>query len=160
MATWKRGWRTTLLDRRASLATTWAGMSRHQMIESIGAMSGGSCYGVLDGRGEVAEPRRAALEGEAEAVGRGTGAIGQVRVVALSEVDEPAIRAEVVGQQLRVPIEPEARPDDRVELASEAVGQVESPELLLLERLVGRRAGVELVAMGALDAVEALACEI
>ena len=38
IATWKRGWRTTLLDRRASLATTWAGMSRHQMIDSIGGI--------------------------------------------------------------------------------------------------------------------------
>src|SRR6185295_18159981 len=31
MATWKRGWRTILLARRPSLATTWAGMSHHQM---------------------------------------------------------------------------------------------------------------------------------
>ena len=38
------------------------------------AMSGGSCDGVLDGRGELAVAGRAALEGEAEAVGGGPGA--------------------------------------------------------------------------------------
>jgi hypothetical protein len=115
---------------------------------------------VADGRGEVAEPGRPALEGEPESVGSGLGARGQLRVVALGEVHEPAVRAEVVGQQLRVAVEPEPGPDDRVELAGQEVGQVEGPDLLLLEGIEGSRAGVELVAVGALDPVEALPCEI
>ena len=52
-----------------------------------------------------------------------------------------------------------ARPDDRVELAGQEVGQVERPELLLLEGFVGCRAGIELVAVGALDPLDALALE-
>src|SRR6476660_1643583 len=112
MATWKRGWRTTLLERRASLATTWAGMSRHQMIESMGAMSGGSCYGVLDGRGEIAEPGHAPLVREAQACSGRLGSRGEIRVVRLGEVDEPAVVPEVVGQQLRMAVEPQSRPDD------------------------------------------------
>src|SRR6478735_4503852 len=97
MATWKRGWRTTLLERRASLATTWAGMSRHQMIESMGAMSGGSCDGVLDGRREIAEAGRTALEGEPEADRCSLGPGREIWVVRLGEIDEPAVVTEVVG---------------------------------------------------------------
>src|SRR4029079_3211037 len=137
MATWNRGWRTTLLERRASFATTWAGMSRHQMIESMGAMSGGSCYGVLDGRGEIAETGHAALEREPQAGRGGLGPLREIRVVRLGEVDEPAGVAEVIGQQLRVAVGPESRPDDRVELAGQEVGQVERPDLFLLEGFVG-----------------------
>src|SRR6478736_29683 len=160
MATWKRGWRTTLLERRASLATTWAGMSRHQMIESMGAMSGGSCYGVLDGRGEIAETGETALEREAQTSRGRLGPRREVRVVRLGEVDEPAVVPEVVGQQLRVAVEAEPGPDDRVELACQEVGQVERPDFLLLEGPVGCRTGIELVAVGALDPVDALAFEI
>ena len=57
-------------------------------------------------------------------------------------------------------VEPEAGPDDRVELAGQEVGQVEGPDLLVLERLVGGGAGVELVAVGAFDALEAFALEV
>src|SRR5260221_9454685 len=39
MATWNLGWSTTLLDRRASRAMTWAGMSRHQMIDRVAIVS-------------------------------------------------------------------------------------------------------------------------
>src|SRR6185295_10566854 len=108
MATWKRGWRTTLLERRASLATTWAGMSRHQMIDRLG-ISGGSCDGVLDGRGEVPEAGEPAFEGEPEPVGGCLGAGGQLRIVGLGEVDQPAVVAEVHRQQLRVAVQAEAR---------------------------------------------------
>src|SRR6478736_5299939 len=136
MATWKRGWRTTLLERRASLATTWAGMSRHQMIDRLG-ISGGSCDGVLDGRGEVPEAGEPAFEGEPEPVGGCLGAGGQLRIVGLGEVDQPAVVAEVHRQQLRVAVEAEARDDDRFELAGEEVGQVERPQLFLLEGVEG-----------------------
>src|SRR4051794_8417295 len=102
MATWNRGWSTTLLERRASLATTWAGMSRHQMVERIGGISGGSreVHGLLDGRGQVAEASLAPLELETEAVGRGLGASRQLGVVALGEVDEPLVRGEVHREEL------------------------------------------------------------
>ena len=83
-----------------------------------------------------------------------------VRVVGLGEVDEPAVVAEVERQQLRVAVETEAGEDDRVELAGQEVGQVEGADLLVLERRVGRRAGVELEAVGAVDAVDPLALEI
>ena len=71
-------------------------------------MSGGSCDGVLDGRGEVAVAGRAALEGEPEAVGAASARGGEVRVVGLGEVDEPAVVPEVERQQLRMAVEPEA----------------------------------------------------
>src|SRR4051794_30642388 len=97
MATWNRGWSTTLLERRASFATTWAGMSRHQMVERIGGMSGGSgeVHGLLDGRSQVAEASLAALELEAEAIRGRLGANRQLGVVGLGEVDEPLVRGEV-----------------------------------------------------------------
>ena len=124
-------------------------------------MSGGSCDGVLDGRGEVAVAGRPALEGEAEAVGGGAArASVQLRVVGLGEVDEPAVVAEVDRQQLGMAVEAEAGDDDRVELAGQEVGQVERAELLVLQRGVGGRAGVELVAVGAADALDALAREV
>src|SRR6476661_7930692 len=88
MATWNRGCRTTLLERRASLATTWAGMSRHQMIDRLG-ISGGSCDGVLDGRGEVPKFCQPAFERETEAVGRGLRSSGQLGIVGLGEIDQP-----------------------------------------------------------------------
>src|SRR6185503_1774683 len=104
MATWKRGWRTTLLDRRASFATTCAGMSRHQMVERIGGISGGSGHGggALDRGGEIAEPGLPPLKGEPEAVGGGLRPRRQVGVVALREIDQPLVRAEVHRQQLRM----------------------------------------------------------
>ena len=160
MATWKRGWRTTLLDRRPSLATTWAGMSRHQMIERVGHVRrllrrrcwmDGARSPKPVGRRSKARPSRSAAA---------CGARGQLGIVGLGEVDEPAVVAEVHRQQLGMAVEAEAGADDRVELAGQEVGQVEGPELLVLERGVGRRAGVELVAVGALDALEALALEV
>src|SRR5690349_2096082 len=116
MATWKRGWRTTLLERRASLATTCAGMSRHQMVERMGGMSGGSGEGggLLDRGREVAKAGLAPLEFEAETVGGRLGARGQLGIVALREVHEPLVRGEVHRQELGMPVEPEAVPDDRV----------------------------------------------
>src|SRR6185503_10620804 len=119
MATWKRGWRTTLLERRASFATTCAGMSRHQMVERIGGISGGSGHGggSADRRREVAKARLAPLEGETEAVGGGLRPSRQVGVVALREVDEPLVRGEVHRQELGMAVQAQAVPDDRVELA-------------------------------------------
>ena len=113
----------------------------------------------LDGRGEVAEAGRAALEGEPQAVGRGARLGGQVRVVGLGEVDEPAVVAEVVGSELRMAVEAEADDHESLELAGQEVGQVERPELLVLEGGEGSGAGVELVAVGARDALDALALE-
>src|SRR3954468_2780818 len=159
MATWNRGWRTTLLDRRPSLATTCAGMSRHQMIESVGGMSGGS-YGCSDGCIEIAETCLTPFEREAEPVGRRLRALGQPGIVGLGEVDDAPVVLEVHRQQLRVTVEAEARPDDRVELAGEEVGQVEGPDLLLLDRLVRGRACVELEAMRAIDPRDPLALQI
>src|SRR4029079_13394596 len=109
---WKRGWWTILLDRRPSLATTWAGMSRHPMIESVG-MAGSSCGdGGSDGGFEVAEPGLPALESEAETVGGGPSARGQLGIVGLSEVDDAPVVLEVHRQQLGMAVEPEAGPDD------------------------------------------------
>ena len=158
MATWKRGWRTTLLERRASLATTWAGMSRHQMIDSMWACQAApatACW--MDG-GEVAEAGRAGARRRDRGGRRRPGARAvSSGIVGLGEVDEPAVVAEVDRQQLGMAVEAEAGDDDRVELAGQEVGQVERAELLLLEGLVGGRAGVELVAVRALDPLDALA---
>ena len=61
-----------------------------------------------DGRGQLAVARRAAFEGEPEAVRGGLRLRGQLRVVGLGEVDEAPVAPEVVGQQLRMPVEAEA----------------------------------------------------
>ena len=63
-----------MLERRASLATTWAGMSRHQMIESMGGMGqaaplvGATVVGVT-AAAEAEEPRGESDEGEDPAGG-------------------------------------------------------------------------------------------
>src|SRR6266498_3379933 len=115
MATWKRGWRTTLLDRRASLATTWAGMSRHQITDRV-AMSGDSCGrsalarnrrrrrgGFETGR-QVTVPGPAQLKGQSQPPGRPTCGGDQCGVVGLGKVDKPVVIAEVRGQQLGMPV--------------------------------------------------------
>ena len=97
MATWKRGWRTTLLDRRPSLATTWAGMSRHQMMVRVAISQAAPVrWPGCDRRGQVA------VAGRADARRRGRGGRRRpralavsVRVVGLGEVDEPPVVAEV-----------------------------------------------------------------
>ena len=53
-------------------------------------------------------------------------------------------------------IQPEAAPHDPLEVPGEEIGQVERADLFLLERFERRRAGIELVAMGAGDAFDAL----
>ena len=77
-------------------------------------MSGGSCDGVLDGRGEVAEAGRAALEREPEAAAAASarGAM-QLRIVGLGEVDEPAVVAEVIGSSSGWRSRPRPRDDER-----------------------------------------------
>ena len=55
------------------------------------------------------KPVEPALEGEAEAVGGGLRASGQLGIVGLGEVDEPAVVAEVHRQQLGMAVEAEAR---------------------------------------------------
>ena len=61
-----------------------------------------------------------------------------------------------VSEQLGWLVQPKAAPHDPVEVAGQEVGQVERADLLLLERCERRRAGVELVAMGAGDALDTL----
>ena len=53
-------------------------------------------------------------------------------------------------------VEAEALDDQPVEVAGQEIGQEERPELLVGDRREGRRARVELVAMGAREALDAL----
>jgi hypothetical protein len=48
----------------------------------------------------------------------------------LREPDDPLVILEVVGAQLRVPVEAEAAPDDAVERPHEEIGQVVRTELV------------------------------
>ena len=92
--------------------STWAGMSRHQMTVSVGHVRRLRRRALGCDVAEVAEagrggarrrgPRRVGCGLRARAV--------ELRVVGLGEVDEPPVVAEVHRQQLRVPVEPEARP--------------------------------------------------
>ena len=109
-----------MLERRASLATTWAGMSRHQIDREHGGhvrrlllrsgwMAGGVRSAATTGRREVAEAGPSHLEREAEPPRAATGRRDQSRIVGLGEVDEPAVVAEVGRQQLGMAVEAEAR---------------------------------------------------
>ena len=77
MATWKRWWSTVLLDLRPSLAETWAGMSRHQMTESMAMGQAAPAADWMEGA-QLAVAGRAAFEGETEPIGGGRGAGRQV----------------------------------------------------------------------------------
>ena len=111
IATWNRGWRTALLDRRPSRAMTWAGMSRHQITvmrrhqRSPPARVTSSRRRRARAAGrestwiEAAQARRVVpVRGGARTRGRGgrrrARAIAeQLRVVGLGEVDEaPVVR--------------------------------------------------------------------
>ena len=115
-----------------------------------------SVRGRDDGGREVAEARASELEREAEPAGAATGRRDQRGIVGLGEVDEAAVVAEVDRQQLGMSVEAEARDDQPVEVAGEEIGQEERAELLVGDRREGRGAGVELVAVGARQALDAL----
>ena len=70
-------------------------------------------------------------------------------------MDDAPVGAEIVVAQLREAIEAEPLDDQRVEVAGEEIGQVESAELLLGEGGEDLLAGVEGVAMRARDALDA-----
>jgi hypothetical protein len=73
------------------------------------------------------------------------------RVVGLGEIDDPAIVAEIKGQEVRVPVQPQPLPDQRVELARQEVGQPERADLLLRQLLEPVEAREEGVAVRPLD---------
>ena len=157
-----------MLARRPSLATTWAGMSRHQITVSVPAIRRPRAGRRAVTRGAVAaasaaigvpssprpvsrrskvRPRRSAAA-RARAVRSG--------IVGLGEVDEPPVVAEVDRQQLGVSVEAEADDDQRVEVAGEEVGQEEGRRVVVGEPGEGLAAGVELVAVGAGEPLDAL----
>jgi hypothetical protein len=110
----------------------------------------------VDRRGEIAEAGEPALIGEPEpASGPARGPVER-RVLGLGEVDQPAVVAEVGVAQLGVGVQAERREHEPVHVAGQEIGQVERAELLVLEALEGLAAGVELVAVGAGQALDAL----
>ena len=159
IATWKRGWSTILLDRRPSLAMTWAGMSRHQMTVSVAIRQAApppTTRSACDRGRELAEAGVAVLEREAEPLGRAPRHRQQVRVVGLGEVDDPPVVAEVHRLELRVAVDAEAADHEPLEVAGEEVGQPERRRLLVGQSGEGRAAGEELVAVGARQPLDAL----
>src|SRR6185436_10595409 len=147
IASWKRGASSRAARARPSLAVTCAGMSRHQMTVSSG--TGGLCDEALERRAEVAVAGSPTLVGEPE-IGRGIlGPAVESSVVGLREVHEPAVVAEHHRLELRVPVEPEAAHDERLEVTGEEVGQVEGRGLVLVHCVPGVVSGEEAVAVRA-----------
>src|SRR5262245_60535190 len=121
IASWKRSDSCARADRRPSLAVTWAGMSRHQMTVSSGSFR---CLHEPCQRGhEVAVPGAPLDVLETEALGCRLGTRAKVLVVRLREVEQALVVAEVLREQLRVPVEPEPSDHDRVEVPGEEVGE-------------------------------------
>jgi hypothetical protein len=85
----------------------------------------GSNGGVLDEGFELAQTGRHALEGKAEATRGRLGLGGKRRIVALRQVDQAGVVAEIVGQEFRVAIEAEALEHQSVELPGEKIGEIE-----------------------------------
>src|SRR5262245_53322108 len=93
---------------------------------------------------------------EAEAIRDRAGPGFGLRLRRLGEVDEAAVIAEIGLLQLRMPVDAERADDQAVEMTQQEVRQVERAGLRLRERGEDRRLGVELVAMRAGDALDAL----
>ncbi len=91
-------------------------------------------------------------EGEAQPLRRETRPHAELGFVALGEVDEPPVVAEVGREQFRVPVEPEAPDDEGVEVADEIVGEIEARGFFLVEPFEGLEPGIEGIAVGAGDA--------
>lgn len=89
----------------------------------------GLVRGVLDEGLELAHAGGDTLEGEAEAPGGRLGLGGQRRIVALGQIDEPSVVAEIERLELRVAVEAEALDDQRLELPGQKVGEVEGAGL-------------------------------
>src|SRR5689334_4427455 len=169
MATWKRGWSTIFDWRRPSLAVTCAGMSRHQMTVMVAT---GSCPPLLDDvedrrrrpagrdggdrRAELAVAGLAPLVAEAQPASCSPRDSVQCGVDALREVYEPLVVAEVLLEELWMPVDAKALHDHPVEVPGEEVGQEERPRLVLDDLRELRRGGIELVAMGAGETLDAL----
>ena len=155
--------------RRPSFAITCIGMSRHQIVISVAIRrpSGARCRDErvqcprrrAPRRTELAESHEPAFEREAEPIGRGLGPRRQPRVVGLGQEDEAPVVAEVERQQLGVTVQPQSADDQPLEVPGEEVGQVERARLLVCERGEGCAAGVDLVAVGAFQACDALGLE-
>jgi hypothetical protein len=96
----------------------------------------------------------AVLEAEAEPVGGGPGAVDEIGVLDLRQVDEPCVVAEVVVAELGVAVESEVPDHESIEVPDQVVGEVEGPDLGVLEFGEGRVAGEELVAVGARQAFD------
>src|SRR4029079_9638681 len=107
-------------------------------------------------RRELAVSGPAPLVPKAEAAGRPTCCHGECRIGGLCEVDESLVVAEVLVAQLRMAVEPETLDHESVEVARQEVGQEERRGLVLDEARELRTRGVELVAMRAREALDAL----
>jgi hypothetical protein len=129
-------------------------MSRHQITVRSG---NGSSVDEPRQRGhEVAVARAPLLVRKAEPVGRRPGARPEVGVVRLREVEQAPVVAEVVVEKPRVAVEPEPADDERLEVASKEVGEVEGRGLRvvqLLPRLVPGQEAVTVRTGEPLDAV-------
>jgi len=96
------------------------------------------------------------LEAQAEAAGRPARGSDQRRIVDLGQIDEPSVVAEVLVAQLGMAVQAEPADDQPVEVAREEVGQEERRGFLLGQSREVGATRIELVAVGAREALHAL----
>ena len=89
------------------------------------------------------------FEGEAESIGGGTSRLDHGGVVTLTEEQDTGVVPEVHVPQLRVTVDAESADDERVEMPSKEIGEIERPELVLLPVRKHVSPGKELVAVRA-----------
>jgi hypothetical protein len=77
------------------------------------------------------------------------------RIVGLGEVHDAAIIAEIERQELRMTVDAQALPDQRVELPGQEVGQPEGADLLLRQLREPVEPGEERIAMDSVDPLHA-----
>ncbi len=105
--------------------------------------------GVLDEGRELAHAGAHPLIGQPEPLCRRPGLGVERRIVALRQMDEPLVVAEIDRQQLGMPIETEPADHQRLELPGEEIGEIEGAGLGLGQCREARLAGEGGIAMRA-----------
>src|SRR5262249_47590080 len=135
---------------------TCAGMSRHQMTVSSGS---GGLHEAGEGGHEVAVAGSALLILESEPLGGELRARAEVGVVGLGQVQQSAVVPEVLPEELGMPVEPQPADDDRIEVSSEEVGEVEGRGFGVVDLVPLRVAGQEPVAVVARKTLDPVSLE-
>ena len=96
---------------------------------------------------------------EAEPIGRRARSRTEVVVVGLCEIQEASVVPEILRQQLRMSVEPQAADHERVEVPGEEVREIEGGRLLVVHRLPRVVPGEEAVAMSSRKPLDAVSVE-